>query len=709
MTNIDNNYDNKELVELVEESENPRNIADFIKKYDEVSQKGVHDRSEFAPVYFNQMEHIEWKSVVEENAKKFLDIYANFLECEKVRKQFLTENRLIRIYIDVLKRVFKNLKSKIKLSDYLDDSLFAAIYDKAIKKDPENQLTDPIFELFEAVNGYLKKIDLGDSGDNLGHLRKLMNAYLTKMFEGARSERVRGAETILKRMNLYEWMKEKYYVKMIVTKVREGMCPHQQSPFQYITNYLEFLIALNNKKDDEEYYKTLWNDETLANLLKELHDESNTRYNKYKCIADKYASILENEDSENEDSENEYREMKYYAKAGDKASTYEEIARGIRYVWQLTESSYLKLYIEERIKEKDARETDAREKCKKISLEILDLLRLPPVALASMGECGHYTGLSTMMNCLIKGQRVKEEELPYLRLTNANQLNDPMEGKVLLDRLGLQYSSYQATKVYLSSLTVAKDSLPMWRGYGDNAAGVFLEYAHDYLERIIKDEAIEFAKICYINDIGKTNNGIIDYLLDELKTTIDEVRARETDEALESIQQSLSQISYLFKDASYSHEQEYRIFVDFDGEKIKNWLGKQQPDEEQTSDSTQPEYRIFVDFDGKKFQGLLKQQQPDGEKDSDKRQHETDKNNKNKMKLLANNKGTYANSEYQKYIHFEKDDSGQCKLYTYITVESIKYSKVMLGSKVTNIDYIIPYLKHVQDNLEIEYSIISYR
>ncbi len=86
---------------------------------------------------------------------------------------------------------------------------------------------------------------------------------------------------------------------------------------------------------------------------------------------------------------------------------------------------------------------------------------------------GHYTTIDTLVNFLFKPETEENKNCPtYLRLSNANQLNDPMEGKALLAILGLdahmeQY--YKPTNVFLSSLTVVKDSLPMWKEYAEES------------------------------------------------------------------------------------------------------------------------------------------------------------------------------------------------------------------------------------------------
>ena len=54
-------------------------------------------------------------------------------------------------------------------------------------------------------------------------------------------------------------------------------------------------------------------------------------------------------------------------------------------------------------------------------------------------------------------------------------------------------------------------------------------------------------------------------------------------------------------------------------------------------------------------------------------------------------------------------DDGRYGLFVYINLLPLKYSKVKLGPKVVDQDYIAPYLKLVDPDIEIESSKIPYR
>ena len=48
-------------------------------------------------------------------------------------------------------------------------------------------------------------------------------------------------------------------------------------------------------------------------------------------------------------------------------------------------------------------------------------------------------------------------------------------------------------------------------------------------------------------------------------------------------------------------------------------------------------------------------------------------------------------------------------LYCYLKDIKLKYSKLILGSKSINIDYIAPYVNHCDENIKIELSKINFR
>lgn len=72
---------------------------------------------------------------------------------------------------------------------------------------------------------------------------------------------------------------------------------------------------------------------------------------------------------------------------------------------------------------------------------------------------------------------------------------------------------------------------------------------------------------CKKNGKIKTQNVDISRLLEKLKTEIENElgRAIDKDKKLQEIRELLGEISYLFKNMSYSYEKEYRILLDTQG------------------------------------------------------------------------------------------------------------------------------------------------
>lgn len=290
-------------------------------------------------------------------------------------------------------------------------------------------------------------------------------------------------------------------------------------------------------------------------------------------------------------------------------------------------------------------------------------------------EYGHYTKIETLTNHLIKTIKSGNSSEPaYLRLTNSKQLNDPMEGRAIYDYLEIENSSdcYQSSNVFLSSMTTISDSLPMWKEYAEESKGAFLQYDKKYLQQIIEHDSLEFVRIFYLNSTREDDSDIIQKLND-LKELIQELKARHTEESRKvqsNIFKNLAKISYLFKVSDYEYESEYRILINFDDSEIEGRLNPK-----------------------------LKAE---------------DKIELEELKVLSGGIGLSENTEsgyndFRKYIHLESKEEGRYALFVYINLLPLKYSKVILGPKVTDADYIAPYLKLANPDIEIESSKIPYR
>ena len=317
------------------------------------------------------------------------------------------------------------------------------------------------------------------------------------------------------------------------------------------------------------------------------------------------------------------------------------------------------------------------EQADKIIYYIRSKLTVDANELKEIGSFGHYTKIDTLTNYLIKADWKNDNDdndskvkSPYLRLTNLKQLNDPMEGRAIHDYLGIDntfFQQYQTSNVFISSLTTVSDSLPMWKEYADSSQGAFLEYNLSYLEDIVAHKSIEFVKVHYLDlmsenkdetDVGKS--------LDNLKQIFKKLKELEAEKELKSFAEKLKKISYLFKVKDYEYEMEYRILINLDDTAIQNIINRD------ANDSSNEKY--------------LK---------------------KEEIGLEVFDKVNY--NDFRKYIVLSPKDNGRYDLFVYINLAPLKYSKVILGPKVTDADYIAPYLKLANPDIEIESSKIPYR
>lgn len=245
----------------------------------------------------------------------------------------------------------------------------------------------------------------------------------------------------------------------------------------------------------------------------------------------------------------------------------------------------------------------------------------------------HYTSLNTLKFLLYKIE--DKNNYPRLRLSNARQMNDPNEGYTFLDLIGidkkkLAETDYDTSPFFFASMTQTgdgqklDDSLPMWKQYGDDARGICLTYHKEYIENLLKD-GVEIYKVCYNTDELRGEIENIKKVFDKIKDPKDVKGQNLFSSALNLI----DDIRYLFKDADYSYENEFRIIKSYEGEE---------------------DLIITCDSSNSVIPGI----------------------------------------------------------YTYIEKE-LKYSKIKLGPKCDDIDFVAPYIKFVDRNIEVTKSQISYR
>lgn len=330
--------------------------------------------------------------------------------------------------------------------------------------------------------------------------------------------------------------------------------------------------------------------------------------------------------------------------------------------------------------------------------EIKNNLRVDPNNLSDDCLC-QYTGINSI-KYLINNNKLtntldgSNTSPAVLRLTNSNQMNDPLEGKVLLDyfkKLIQNNNSkdedeskedYVPSNAFISSASGSINKLSLWQEYADNAKGVCLIYDSEFLkEKLLKYESskyqssnsksanvqspkgqkIDLYRMVYLkpikndktdpfkitlsklkNETSKENDvlkkkitGSITKLVNDFKILQGYANASSNKNYLKMALTCISTISYLFKRDDYKDENEFRIMTT---------LYLQDP-------------QIVNDF-----------------------------NSQNNVLMLR----TYT-----------KDYDGN--------LIKVKYSKVLLGPKAPDIDYIAPYIKNVDPSIVVKKTDIRFR
>lgn len=203
---------------------------------------------------------------------------------------------------------------------------------------------------------------------------------------------------------------------------------------------------------------------------------------------------------------------------------------------------------------------------------------------------GHYTKVENL-KYLVAPKRNKGK----LRMSNACYMNDPLEGKILMDILLNDTQNFselyeeQSNNIYLSCFTAAIAELPMWSMYGDDGKGCCLIIKNNFFDFTTESLSDEFImksgaarknnylfQVVYLSkeeddsglmeeddsDLDNENIKLVE-MLNELKKHIKRIDAiiddKDKNIVVDALGFILGQIRYLFKDASYAHEQEYRL------------------------------------------------------------------------------------------------------------------------------------------------------
>ena len=197
-------------------------------------------------------------------------------------------------------------------------------------------------------------------------------------------------------------------------------------------------------------------------------------------------------------------------------------------------------------------------------------------------DMAYYTTLDTFFY-MLPAKVGKGEKCGRLSVMNIAYMNDPNEGRILKRILWGEDDSYDKEKrqsvkypyVFMKCFTSRIDDLPMWEMYGDHASGCCLVLDWEKVsEQVAGNKKVPLYRVCYINKtkksyqvIQKHNPHIKEYVQD-IKESLDGLQniadvLKDNPDSMKCFMSILEQILYLFKDSSYSYEEEMRIYYNY--------------------------------------------------------------------------------------------------------------------------------------------------
>lgn len=194
-------------------------------------------------------------------------------------------------------------------------------------------------------------------------------------------------------------------------------------------------------------------------------------------------------------------------------------------------------------------------------------------------EIAYYTSaevFSYMLPEKCTKEEGKEGSLGKLTVMHLSYMNDPNEGKTLQKAIyGPSYGALQKGRkpldvpfVFVKCFSPRIDYLPMWEMYGDHARGCCLVIDWETSKWMEEEAEPVLYHVCYLRKQGNSyvvlnedNEKLsrscraINSQLQELHNVAEEI-AEQDRRYLDDV---LGKVLYLFKDSSYSYEQELRV------------------------------------------------------------------------------------------------------------------------------------------------------
>ena len=290
------------------------------------------------------------------------------------------------------------------------------------------------------------------------------------------------------------------------------------------------------------------------------------------------------------------------------------------------------------------------------------------------------------------------------RLYNANYMNDPEEGIVIEQILGLDRRDVlEPSSWFLMSFTNKTDDLAMWSQYGDNAQGVCLVLKEDDFSRFTSFNDVSWRKETLLLESENKSEVAISESSSDFKSPLNKLENNDSTNSinrdgtqLKSEQKdnvSKGSIDYLYRIAYINTGKDFELEKSelFDDDEIKkldesiNHL-KQKLDE--NLDENDPFYKNAISECIEEIRYLFKS---------------VDYKYENELRILR-----YANLDPSNdKIKIDKT-SGIGKLYVE-RENPIQIEKVIFGPKFQNPEYVTPLLKLLDEEIKYEKSSIKFR
>ena len=326
---------------------------------------------------------------------------------------------------------------------------------------------------------------------------------------------------------------------------------------------------------------------------------------------------------------------------------------------------------------------------------------------------GHYTKGSTLQIMLDQEENEEENEEEKstfsvsgkTRLYNANYMNDPEEGIVIEQILGLDRRDIlEPSSWFLMSFTNKTDDLAMWSQYGDDAKGVCLVLKEDDFSRFTsfndvswrqEKNFLEFSDKMYLMK-SELNSGFEKSIFQsESENSVDTVNDEGTEpNSVEKDSNSKGNVDYLYRIAYVKNIgedielEQTELFSKSEIEDLAKMLNSLKEKLDSGSKVTEENYQNAIAECIEEIRYLFKS---------------VDYKYENELRILR-----YANLDPSNdKIKIDKT-SGIGKLYVE-RENSIQIDEVIFGPKFPNPEYVTPLLKLLDKEIKYKKSTIKFR